>query len=84
MILTGKIGVSAANPKYPNLKLTITTLTARPGTYFDLSVKKPVTLIQQLANRLQVKTVIGSDPAQSTGIFQLSLVDTDLLELCVY
>ena len=73
LILTGKVGASSTTSKYPGLRLSLSALTARPGTQFDLVVQKPVVLVDKLVLTLQVKNVIGSDPMQSTGIFQLLL-----------
>ncbi|MDB2384408.1 polysaccharide biosynthesis tyrosine autokinase [Endozoicomonas sp.] len=71
LILTGEAGASATSAKH-NIRLFISELKARPGTYFNLTHLPMVTAIKHLTQRLGV-----SEKGKKTGVLSLSLTGPD-------
>ena len=77
LLLTGKAGELSTSAKTNALTLKLGKFQANPGTQFSISYKAPIYLVNSLANNLRITDVYGNDPAQNTGIFQLTLTDSD-------
>lgn len=74
LLLTGTVG---NHIEINNISLEISELYANPGTKFNLTYKFPYQATSQLARKLKIIPVLGHDPLQETGIFQLTLTDSD-------
>jgi len=77
LILTGKVGELAISTLDKNIKLEISTLNARPETPFHIAYLSPVGASMSLGRRISISDIQGNDPLQTTGIFQIALVDSD-------
>ena len=77
LVLSGRVGEQAISITDPGLSLELTTLKARPGTEFYLSYRSPISIVSSLTRNLRISNIFGNDPAQSTGIFQIIMTDSD-------
>ncbi|MBA4695768.1 MAG: AAA family ATPase [Legionella sp.] len=80
LLLQGQVNQPAVSTIYPDLKLTVSSLTANPGTEFFIVYKEPTAMSNELASQLKVSkantdTLFGA--YQTTGILQLQLKGTD-------
>lgn len=76
LVLSGTVGQQAAS--YDNrILLDISLLKAHPKTEFHIVYQSPTFLANNLAHKLRIINVMGNDPMQSTGVYQLQFTDSN-------